>query len=96
MSEKYLSTSEACQELGISRATFYRKYYGRLICHPTTRMEGESPRYSEETVKSLLIEVNMAKIEARRVKMRRVRKGKKISSSTYKFEDNLQLPLFGG
>jgi hypothetical protein len=50
----WLSNRQAWELLGVSKATFYRKYYPELMCQPATRWLSGHPRYQRPQLEALL------------------------------------------
>lgn len=73
----YLSNSEAWSLLGVSKASFYRHHYKKLINHPTTMEHNGSPRYLRETVLACLKPVIVDAAMNRRMYMKTIRSGKR-------------------
>lgn len=72
----YLSNSEAWSLLGVSKASFYRHHYKKLINHSTTMEHNGSPRYLRETVLACLKPIELENAFSRRLHMKTVRAGK--------------------
>jgi hypothetical protein len=50
----WLSNRQAWQLIGVKKATFYRKYYAKLISDSATRWLNGHPRYQRSQVEDLL------------------------------------------
>lgn len=72
---EYLTNEQAWELLGISRTTFYRKYYTELVDDPSTRMVGDSPRYRRDVIEALFRRPSPLRTFERRAQMRQVRYG---------------------
>lgn len=91
---EYLSNAQVQTLLGISKASFYRHFYKRLISHPTTVECNGSPRYARATVLELLQPISRDAAFKRRIRMAGISSMRHKKTRSKKSSANgSQLPL---
>jgi len=90
---EYLSNAQAQVLLGISKSSFYRHFYKKLISHPTTVECNGSPRYARATVLELLQPVSREAAFKRRIRMAGISNMRHKKARSKKGSNGSQLSL---
>lgn len=73
INNKYLTTTETCQYLGISRANFYLNYHKKLEADDRSRQRNCQPLYDIESLQEFVTILDKKAAEQRSKRMKKVR-----------------------
>lgn len=92
--DAYMTTKEAYTFLGISRSTFYRRFYKILIIDPTSRDMNGHPRYLRSTLEKFFLPINQKAYRQKQERLRQVCAERRMVKNKKKSSN--QLNLFSG